>query len=277
MNAVVGDAFSARLNIGRPDGNLRAWLTLLQAELPQLEAVMRDSDFLHAQELDYYEQLTVNARRASFLAGRWCAKNALVAACDGLYPADRILVQSGVLQHPVVREGPRATQVSISHANGVAAAVAFDESHPMGIDIERPSEQVFNVMSCRVMPNERLLLERVGLQDDSLGCTWLWTAKEAVAKAMKIGLTVELDLYEMESAQREGALIVTRFRHFSQFKCLSFVWHDFVVSVALPWKSRIDVAWMDHLDISSLAKHQSKMSMHSSPSSRHAETSLSRG
>lgn len=250
---MLANQFTARLEIARPDGNFVAWLCLLQADLPELEATMRESLYLHPQELDHYERLVVNARKASFLAGRWCAKKALVAACDDRQKARGILVQAGVLQHPVVREGARrATQVSISHADGAAAAVAFDESHPMGIDIERSSDRVLQVLHGSLTAHERVLLDGAQLHDDALGCTWLWTTKEALAKAMKVGLTIELDLYECQSAHCEGGLIVTRFRHFSQFKCLSFAWRGFVVSIALPWKSQLAPGWMEHPDISAL-------------------------
>lgn len=276
---MLADQFTARLQIARPDGNSVAWLCLLQAELPQLEAALRESAYLHMQELDYYAGLVVNARKASFLAGRWCAKKALVAACDGRQQARGILVQSGVLQQPVVREGARrATQVSISHADDAAAAVAYDESHPMGIDIERPSDRVLKVLNGCLTAHERQLLEGARLKDDALGCTWLWTCKEALAKAMKVGLTIELDLYEAKSAHCEGSMIDTRFKHFSQFKCLSFAWRQFVVSIALPWKSQLAPDWMAHPDIGSLAGSQeARGSSGSICSSRLAEMSLSRG
>lgn len=276
---MLQDQFTASLNIARPDGNTVAWLCLLQSELPQLEAALRESVYLHSQELEYYKQLLVNARKASFLAGRWCAKQALVAACDGRQQARAILVQSGVLQQPVVREGARrATQVSISHADDAAAAVAYDESHPMGIDIERPSDRVLNVLNGCLTAHERKLLVGAKLTEDALGCTWLWTCKEALAKAMKVGLTIDLDLYESQSAHCEGLMIVTRFKHFSQFKCVSFAWRDFVVSIALPWKSQLSPDWMAHPDISSLRESQeARGSSGSMCSSRRAEMSLSRG
>lgn len=276
---MLADQFTARLDIARPDGKFIAWLCLLHAELPQLEAAVRDSLYLHPQELEYYERLVVDARKSSFLAGRWCAKQTLQAACYGRQHARGILVQSGVLQHPVVREGaPRATQVSISHSSGAAAALAFDESHPMGIDIEWPSDQVLHVLNGSLTANERSLLDSVQLQDDVLGCTWLWTTKEALSKAMKTGLTIELDLYECASAHREGPIIVTRFRHFAQFKCLSFAWRQFVVSVALPWKGQLAPDWMAHADIAAIgACHPQAGISGSTRSSRRAEMNLSLG
>jgi hypothetical protein len=124
-------------------------------------------------------------------------------------------------------------------------------------------------MSGQITSGERLLLLGTGLDETELGCTWLWTVKEALGKALKTGLTVPLGIYELQNVSGEGRFVVTTFRNFGQFKCLSFCWRGAVISVALPWKSelRIDecaAREIDPLPASSFQASGNKSSMRNS-------------
>jgi hypothetical protein len=108
-----------------------------------------------------------------------------------------------VNRRPVVKDW---AYTSISHTEGWAAVAHGDR--PLGIDIERPREQLIRVGRRVISADEAL--DWLASDQDLAGLTRLWAAKEAVYKRFGSGVTsTDIQLLKPGPAEaREGAAAV---------------------------------------------------------------------
>jgi acyl transferase domain-containing protein/phosphopantetheinyl transferase len=138
-------------------------------------------------------------RRMEWLLGRSAAKDAVCNLIKkrygiGLCPAD-VGIESNeygqpVVQIPLPELANSMPSVSIAHKKGIAVALAGDgrEAINVGIDIEfmRPLEDGFADMVFR--PDEQELISSFKADTFDEWILRLWCAKEAVAKAIGVGM-----------------------------------------------------------------------------------------
>lgn len=179
------------------------------------------ADFLTPQEQAIADAMLHATRRDSYLLGRYTAKLAVSAWLGGTTLRD-IHIEAGVFGQPVVH-APAAGKVcvSISHSGGHAAALAFDEGHPMGVDLEAIDPGRTGLILEQATPGERAVLENAALPLDE-AATILWSMKESLSKVLGTGLMCPLALYEIESLDRENGQWTAPFRHFGQYRAIAF-------------------------------------------------------
>lgn len=232
MNSNAAPGLTLPLCIEHDGEQYRAALCLARMSLPQLFSEQQSRAYLHPGEQAQLHLYTSPLRRHSYLLGRYCAKRALALQL-GFDDPQGILVQAGVFGQPVPRTIAGAdTRISISHSEDRGCALAFDAAMPMGIDLEIESSRHDDILRSQLCPAELYRLEREWPQPQV--CTGLWTAREALGKALGTGLTMSPWIYEICSVEREGIYLVARFRHLPQYKSLSFRWENALVSIALP-------------------------------------------
>ena len=168
---------------------------------------------LSASERARVAALRVPKRRAEWLAGRAAAKRAALALLEPRPAPDAVECgrsPGGAPQVVVAGAIVRDVSVTIAHAGGIAGAVAALRA-PIGFDIE-PLAPVDRALALRAF-SER---ERASLAaapsplEATRRALCLWTAKEAVLKALRVGLRwpparVEVEL-EHGRAHACGAL-----------------------------------------------------------------------
>lgn len=205
----------------------------IAASLAFAEDVAAAPALLHPEELAKAEGYSFPARRNTYVLGRIAAKQAL---CDWLgeaTPAD-LLIEPGVFGQPVVRSASQMRpRVSISHCADQAAAVAFGEDHPMGVDIERIDAARAEVIRAKSTAAELALIDRLNLTPPE-AATLLWTAKESLSKVFATGLMTPLDVYELSEVTVEDGYHVARFHNFAQYRAVGFRRGDLRCAVALP-------------------------------------------
>jgi 4'-phosphopantetheinyl transferase len=133
--------------------------------------------------------------------------------------------------------------VTLSHAGNYALALAFPEEHPMGVDIEEVNSRNVKIVEEQVTAAERQLIRELpGSQEAKL--MMLWSAKEALSKILKTGLTTPLHVYEIHRASWNGEAFVAEFRHFTQYKALMFEFAGHACALAIPrlTEPRLDIA-----------------------------------
>src|SRR5262249_41191329 len=122
------------LTLQRENLKLTAALGFTVASLASLQK--EALHFLHQEEQDYLTSLSFAKRQHSYLLGRYVAKQALIRYNQNL-TATVISIKSGIFENPIVHYPSfEKIQISLSHSEPLAAALAFPEEHPMGIDIE---------------------------------------------------------------------------------------------------------------------------------------------
>jgi 4'-phosphopantetheinyl transferase len=176
-------------------------------------------EFLHEKELQYSAGMQAKRRR-SFYLGRYAAKRAIINVFNGISFTE-LQIEQGLHGFPViVHPAILNTQVSISHTDSSAAAICFPEYVPMGIDLEEINEQNTSIIETEFTMGEKELFKHSNCSYSSF-CATLWTAKEALAKALKTGFQIPFHFLEVKSIVTEKDCVFSYFSNFSQFAALS--------------------------------------------------------
>ncbi len=205
--------------------------------------------FLHPKEHSYFSSLKYEHRRESFLLGRASSKLALTKV-EALKP-EKINIEWGVFNFPVVNcISDKNWQVSISHCRGLGVALAFPETHPMGVDVESLSElgKVSSLKS-QFTDEEKALINNVNL-DSTKAYLLAWTVKESLSKILKTGLMLDFTYLELKSLKPIDKIWKSEFSLFSQYKCFSMLSDEYIISISLPintWSVQIEEAKIGHI------------------------------
>ena len=195
-------------------------------------------ELLQGRELHYFSRLQFERRRMSFLAGRLAGKRAL-AEYTGIEALTSIEIAIGVFGQPIVcldRAG--CADVSITHCGDYAIAVAFSPEHPLGIDVEQAGELV-RAARRYIGSEEGGATERLKW-GEALELATIWSAKEALSKVLKCGLTVPTEVLAVSNVEIAGPCsAVLWFKNFSQYKSYSTFSGDHVLSIVLPARSAL--------------------------------------
>ena len=197
--------------------------------------------FLSESEKEQLGKFQFAAKKQGFILGRLAAKRALGA----LLPEPdlrRIEIRSGVHGQPLVQH-PLAgsAEVTVSHSHGLAVALAFSAEYPMGIDLETVSAVSAGTIigELEASAPEQAWLATAGV-DDATACCVLWTAREALGKALKTGLNSPLRVLSLTDIRAVGeGTWVGRYLNFPQCQCLSQAYGDRVLSLAMPREAEL--------------------------------------
>lgn len=116
--------------------------------------------------------------------------------------------------------------------------MAFPEAVPLGIDVEMVNFGKTHVLAAQATDQEKALVGDLPFPYPDM-LTLLWTAKEALAKALKIGLTASYHIFEIGQIEVGPSSIVCRFKHLRQYKTTSFNLSNYICSIAYPARTDI--------------------------------------
>lgn len=155
-------------------------------ELPPGEA------WLRSRERAALVRLRAPRRRRDFRLGRFVAKRALalLEGREGIEAALRFEVRPAPGGVPTAfRDGARLdVALSIAHSDGWAAAGVQRGRGPLGCDLERVEGRSPAFVEDYFTSREQEFVAAVGERDRALRATLVWSAKEAVMKALGEGL-----------------------------------------------------------------------------------------
>jgi len=171
-------------------------------------------DILAPNELNIINSFKLEKRRREWLAGRRAAKEAVLAALshegfpdtpDGL----EILTKSGGEPYVIINGTTRSDMaISISHSNEVAlAAVGRSPIIGVGIDVEVVEDRASSFLRTAFTPSERTIFQLISPDLMAFCSTSLYTMKEAVTKALGIGLSVNTYDVEVLSCEEKNFFI----------------------------------------------------------------------
>lgn len=172
---------------------------------PDLES--QAGDFLSQREQAIYVALRFPKRRADWLLGRWAAKQLVHAL-----PIGQALPWSAIEVLPSLHSPPRlhlagkpADEISfsLSHAHGRAlCALSERPGLRLGADLERIEDRPAAFLADYFTPFEQQQVLSAPLERRAFLTTLLWSLKEAVLKALGVGL--RLDTRRVEIALQGG-------------------------------------------------------------------------
>ena len=180
----------------------------------------RPGILLHPRERNYYESIPAQRRRRGYLLGRHAAKYALGAErCFA-----PVCIQAGAMGQPVLTgPGCDGREISISHQQELACAVASPATTPITLDLEAVDARHTDAILAKATHQERTL---GGTGPDGARHEWatvLWTAKEALSKFLRCGLGCNLQVLEIADLSNLGDRLEGRFLHFPQYRFISWI------------------------------------------------------
>ncbi len=172
------------------------WLTQTQAEMPETDRYL--AEYLSEAEREKLASLRMEKRRQDWLLGRWTAKRLLQRVIwEGskmTVPLNLIAIDNDDDGVPFYQSPASNLQcsISISHGNGRAfAAAVVKPDWPLGADMERVAPRPDGFVEDYFTEAEAGLVRQAnGVGRDRL-VTAVWSAKEAVLKALHLGLSVD--------------------------------------------------------------------------------------
>ncbi|MEY4484857.1 MAG: hypothetical protein RL693_2309, partial [Verrucomicrobiota bacterium] len=185
--------------------------------------------------------------RISYLLGRYTAKSALDKCIGPEFEPFRALIKSGVFCQPVVHcHVLSPLGVSISHSDRLVCSLAYPEEHPMAIDVEEIDEARTKVMLTQIGEVEGILAKAV-CPSINVAATVVWTAKEALSKALRCGMTCPYELLEVCEVEACDGNYTGRFKNFGQYKFQSMRRGDSIITIVLPKKTEMLFSFPDTL------------------------------
>ncbi|MDT0150202.1 4'-phosphopantetheinyl transferase superfamily protein [Priestia aryabhattai] len=228
----------SELDLRGKDKNYKVAMSLCYS--PSITDYSETVKYLHPEELDYYMKLTYERRARSYLAGRYAAKRAISSFIQEEH-LNKIIIERGVFHQPiVVYPHKKNIQVSITHCENIGAAIAFPETIPMGIDIERVSIKRKDILKSKMTDQEKKLIKSLTYPEE-FTLTLLWSAKESLSKILKTGLTLPLDILAICKLEIKENAVLGYFENFPQYCVTSLIFHQHVCSITYPKGTLLDL------------------------------------
>lgn len=145
--------------------------------------------WLTVKEREALARFTVPKRRSDWLLGRWAAKRLFVLAGEAAGEAE-VSVLAAPSGAPEAFVGWKASPLALSltHSHGVAVAAIGPAGARVGVDLEKVEERPIAFLGDWFTSQEQAWVSASG--SSPLAATLVWSAKEAVLKALHEGLRV---------------------------------------------------------------------------------------
>jgi 4'-phosphopantetheinyl transferase len=226
------------MTIVRGEMRLRAMMAVVFSDSSNtwMEAATK---LLGETETAYFSSLRSARRQASYLLGRYAAKAALSALLSE--PNLRAIeIERGVFEQPIVRyDGNGEWDVTISHTEDLAVALAYPAGHPMGIDLERIDPRQHETILSQLSEREIGWLSLRSAEKLQFASA-LWAAKESLSKVLRTGLMASIRIYDLaEFNLADSKVWEGFFKNFAQYKVRVWIGSNHVLSIALPKRSTL--------------------------------------
>jgi phosphopantetheinyl transferase len=182
---------------------------VIHCALLQGECTVDPASVLCSREAGLLSPRAVPKRRDDFLRGRLVAKRLLASLSPGSCLADFVILpdERGVPEPFDVCSRLLPWSLSISHTAAYAAAAAVLRPAAVGIDVERWLQQTDWIVRDYFTGREKQLVAALDRRESVRAATVIWSAKEAVSKALGAGLrlaTTKISIREIQPDPCEG-------------------------------------------------------------------------
>lgn len=201
--------------------------------------------YLHPNEQRTADAFRYPRRQTTYLLGRRAAKAALAVCFSAVAPRD-IEIVNGVFGQPRVRAAGLDVEISLTHSEQIAVAVACPGGHPVGVDLELLDADRAAVAETQLTPEERAQLP-ASLTPPEFGPVACWAMREALGKVLRCGLTVPAEILAVEGFAARPGGCTARFRHFGQYRSETWRLGHHVLALVLPRLSALHFPALDEM------------------------------
>lgn len=190
------------------------------------------NEILSHREMQKYEAFKTEIGKIEYLLGRYSAKQAYWHLNKNSTDLKTIEILNGVFGQPFFTHNSKF-DISITHSKNIAGATVFDRRFLMGIDIEEINKSKIEFLKTMTLHKE---VETFSIQNEFV---WIisWCLKEALSKAIKVGLTIPLNLLEIEimnEIEFGENIFECKFKNFPQYKGFARVKGVYVIALVYP-------------------------------------------
>lgn len=154
--------------------------------------IEKENPFLSEAEQAIFDRFRFELRRNSYLAGRWVAKDLIKKALslDNAFCEISILNESSGKPYAIIGDIPLDGELSISHGGCWAVAALSVDGLRVGVDVEVVTPRPKSFVGDYFTSDEIEILE-CRLENYDRAVTLIWSAKEAMLKALGLGLRLD--------------------------------------------------------------------------------------
>lgn len=190
-------------------------------------------EYLHSSELQEIANYEYELKKHTFLLSRFASKVALIHAA-GLHSINpcNFFIQNRIDGAPFISQ--KDLNLTISHSKNVGIACVSSPILQMGIDLEFKSHfDSINLDHNFISSSEYDQLLNKSLFSESLIKCILWSAKEALVKHLKVGLSVDFNILSISTVLAHKNFIEIRFKYFRSLKVITYYTKNIVLSFCL--------------------------------------------
>ena len=172
--------------------------------------------FASSYEIKKSLSFSNDKRKQDFLLGRWVIKNAFKSLISDIQLTE-VSTQDGCFGQPILTEARFGLDVSLSHNEQNSVAIVFPQNFCLGVDIENIRNRDIANFESHVTPSELASFLQQGF-DSLTAFTLVWTIKEALSKAIKVGLQVDFSALKIKkSFFLNNKCMISEFEYFTGF------------------------------------------------------------
>lgn len=162
----------------------------------KLDSIPEGLDWLSFPEQNRYQQFRFPKRQNDWLLGRWTAKNLLINLFTDTdtIPFHEFSIHNEESGAPFVMWNDQRLEgsLSISHRSEYAvAAFCFDPEISIGMDLEEIEAKSHGFVEDYFTEPEGRMVFALSLEEQALAASLLWSGREAIVKALQIGLRID--------------------------------------------------------------------------------------
>jgi 4'-phosphopantetheinyl transferase len=180
------------------------WLVQSADAHPRLAQGIPPDGLLSSAERRHFDSLQSSKRRADWLLGRWTAKKliqSVLSRQEEAFTMMQLVITNRPSGEPHLQTPLLPLTLSISHSNQHALCAVVEQADwALGVDLEQiaPRTSAFCAQYFTVGEQQRLAHAPEPMR--VVLTTALWSAKEAVLKALHVGLRIDTRAVEIEIA-----------------------------------------------------------------------------
>lgn len=202
------------------------------------EAWIAGNAILHFEEQKQLKRMVTNPAKNSFCHGRIASRLAL-QKLSGQEDVQS-WIDHGIFGFPVLEPNPNGYGMTLAHTETAGFAACFDERDMIGVDIETIDSSKDAIIESALTIHE-LNLANSNKSEKSKILHLIWSAREALSKAIKTGFLIPLHLLAVKAIEEKDNSYHISFDHFSLFEVIAFTMDSNLCAIALPERSQLEM------------------------------------
>ena len=179
---------------GAPQGTIAAWIRVRPTSPTDPVPDISNLSFVNPSEASKF----ATAKRAEeHAAGRWLVEYLLL---KNARDPNLFIIERDEYRRPRLI-GPNAPSLTITHSGGFAAVALGPEGADIGLDLEPVMSRPRNLLCMMSSGQEKIILDSLFDYDMDVASsrtTDVWVAKEAIQKAVGLGMGLPPQSFEVE-------------------------------------------------------------------------------